>query len=325
MKKLFSEAFNFDENTLKSIYEIRDNIGAKKSNVWFYSKTGENNPVWTQILPTPYVRDIEQEVTLQEGGSLEHGDIILQNLPRYKFSEEDLETSSDDDNTEKYWVIDGRAYTTVFIKKGLVSFDVHIRRYDSINKGELVPPSEEEDYMLVHKKIVFQIPQTATQRLNVPLANVPSFYNIPQVEGDGLEGYLVPSSNGGIARLTFLKDGYFTLVLQDEIEFMRSNAGTGSDGEFITAISQYDRNGQSLRSWVSEHPITDPISSEIKVPIEKDIPLTPCSEGDYLNINFAFSTNLNNRYLEFSLPADNPGLDERIEIFFYENVRMPAS
>ena len=145
-----STNFNFDlVEDLKGIAEdsfaIRDDIGAKKANVWFYEKKGENDPVWKQILPTPNIVDLSHNVQLMEGGTVESGDLFLRSIPISKFNEEDLETVVENEMDQKYWVIappNGftRAYTSVHIKRNYLSFEVHIRRYKSINDNELQPP-----------------------------------------------------------------------------------------------------------------------------------------------------------------------------------------
>ena len=142
---------NFDlVNDLKDVardaYSIRDDIGAKVANVYFYSKTEGDDPIWTQVLPTPSIRDLSFEQPLMEGGIVQRGDLALSAIPVSSYSEEDLRTDSMNHLLRKYWVIvepggKTKAYTTIHISRKLLSYIVHIRRYDSINAGELSIPN----------------------------------------------------------------------------------------------------------------------------------------------------------------------------------------
>ena len=140
-KSNFLDSFKID---VAPLYGIRDDIGGKKANVFFYEKRDGFEPLWKQILPTPYIKRFSHDVRLQEGGSLTEGDFILKGFPKTTFSESQLETSSLDGNVDKYWVINGRAYTTVSIKESIISYDVHIRRYDNINVGDLINPEGDD-------------------------------------------------------------------------------------------------------------------------------------------------------------------------------------
>ena len=164
---------------------------------------------------------------------------------------------------------------------------------------------------------VFQIPALSSTRLTITTAGVPVFHNIGSLTGAGISGILTASSVGGIARVTAGQSGHVNLVWEDEVSLDSSNTGVGGDGEFVMAITHYDSQGNDLRSWVSDHSISDPISSSITFPFSISTGLTPVNVGDYFTFNFAFKYHLANKYLNFSLPADNPGLDERIEFFFF--------
>ena len=112
--------------------------------------------------------------------------------------------------------------------------------------------------------------------------------------------------------------GYVNLSWEDEITLNSSTAGgAGQDGEFVFAVTQYDSAGGSLRSWVYEHGISDPITTAQTFPFSLSTGLTPVSMGDYFTFNFAFSATQANKNARFTLPADNAGLDERIEFFYF--------
>ena len=124
---------------------IKDDIGAKKANVYFYERNMETDEVvWRQILPTPNIVDLSHNVKQIEAGVIQAGDLFLNGIPIQNYNSEDLETASMNENIEKYWVIKEsnttRAYTTTHIKRNLLTYDVHISRYESINENELTIP-----------------------------------------------------------------------------------------------------------------------------------------------------------------------------------------
>ena len=115
------------------------------ANVYLYEKTGEVEPVWRQVLPTPSVRDLSFDQAVMEGGIVQRGDLRLGSIPVSAYSEEDLRTDTMQANKRKYWVIrepggPTKAYTTVHISRRLLNYVVHIRRYDAINEGDLIIP-----------------------------------------------------------------------------------------------------------------------------------------------------------------------------------------
>ena len=140
-KTRFEDKFKIQTS---KIYAIRDKLGIKKANVYFYEKPDGGTALWKQILPTPYIKSFKQDIRLQEGGSIHEGDLILQGIPKDSYFEDALETDSLQGTTTKYWVIKGRAYTTVSIKENLITYQVQIRRYSGVNVGSLINPEEEE-------------------------------------------------------------------------------------------------------------------------------------------------------------------------------------
>ena len=170
---------------------------------------------------------------------------------------------------------------------------------------------------------VFQVPATAQQTLTNTAANTPVFYNIPSITGTGISGILTQSAVSGVARVTAGAAGYVNLSWEDEINLESSTAGgAGQDGEFVFAITQYGSGGGTLRSWVYEHGISDPITHGHVFPFSLSTGLTPVSQGDYFTFNFAFSASQANKNARFSLPSDNAGLDERIEFFYFPRTSL---
>ena len=138
-------------NTLKvvaeQVFSIKDTIGFKKANVFFYSKIGDDDAVWTQILPTPNIRDFSQAIVMQSGGVVKQGDLLLTELPNNKFSQSDLETATIEGKEKKFYVVvpqnatETQAYTAINIRRNYIDFSVHIRRSQDWG-GQLPPPIE---------------------------------------------------------------------------------------------------------------------------------------------------------------------------------------
>lgn len=125
---------------LKKLFDIREKLGLKVSDVFFFSKKENENPVWKQILPTPFIRKIPDKIILDEGGVYKSGDLFLKGFARSQYTRDDLETSTIAGDTEKYWIVSGRAYTTISIVEHIGSYDVAIRPYLMVNENELNPP-----------------------------------------------------------------------------------------------------------------------------------------------------------------------------------------
>ena len=165
--------------------------------------------------------------------------------------------------------------------------------------------------------VSFQVPQIANTTLTVTTSGRPAFHNIASITGNGMEGVLSQSVVSGIARINVLKEGHVNLTWEDEVELVSSNAGTGADGEFVWAITHYNKDNTDIRSWLGDHIIGDPILSAYRFPFSQTTGLIPVNVGDYFTFNFAFNINQANKRVIFSLPADNPGLDERIELIYF--------
>ena len=172
-------------------------------------------------------------------------------------------------------------------------------------------------YLGSSQAAVFQVPTLASTALMVTTANTPVFHNISAFTGAGISGVLTQSAVSNVGRITVATAGYVNIVVEDEIRLISSTAGgSGNSGELVVVLTQYSSADTDLRSWVFEHSIQDPITSAINMPFSLVSGLTPVSAGDYFTLNLAFNST-NASTLTFSLPADNPGLDERLEVFYW--------
>ena len=126
------------KTNIASILSIRDTIGLKRADVYFASIENETAS-WKQILPTPNVQ-IDSNIQQTAGGVINRNNLVLRGIPQANYTLANLETSSEDGTVEKYWVIEGLAYTTDRIIKNLTTYDVYISRYEQINLNELGDP-----------------------------------------------------------------------------------------------------------------------------------------------------------------------------------------
>ena len=137
----------------KALSGVMDKAGLKKANVYFLTRQKGREDIVTQMLPTPYIRDLDLQSFLDSGGSIEVGNILLQNIPSAKYSEAELLTSSKNPEIKRYFIISGpaiepKAYTTERVSRpNPLLFDVYLRRYKPLNSGELKTILELEDDM----------------------------------------------------------------------------------------------------------------------------------------------------------------------------------
>ena len=166
--------------------------------------------------------------------------------------------------------------------------------------------------------VSFGVPILSATTLTTNMANGPVFHNFPSFSGAGVSGILTATAVSNIGRVTVGRSGYVNVHFLDEVEISRSTAGGGGrDAEFALVLTQYGSNSESKREWIWEHQISDPITTAIRVPIDITTGLTPVEVGDYFTLNFAFNSAVSGRNITFNLPADNPGLDERLEFIFF--------
>ena len=168
------------------------------------------------------------------------------------------------------------------------------------------------------QSFIYQIPVTSEQTLTAATANRPVFYNIPSFSGSNVAGISRRSSVGGIGRLNVLRAGYVNVTVEDEVQINSSTAGgSGNNGELVYVLTQYDSDGNDKDSWIGEHQIEDPITAQMRFPFSLVTGIIPVEAGDYFTFNFAFSSSRANDNVRFQLPADNPGLDERVKFLYF--------
>ncbi len=126
-----------------SILGIRDAIGAIIKPIFFVTRTfykdaGKTVPatqpegsnakdVVVQVLPTPGMKQFNQDIRLREGGSIKAGDIILKGISKNLFKEKDLDGSTSAKNIQKLYLIGDKLYQVINVYEKHVTFNVQVR------------------------------------------------------------------------------------------------------------------------------------------------------------------------------------------------------
>ena len=123
--------------------KIRDVSGIKIADVWFYgTKKGEAD-IWEQMIPTPSIQMVSNDILLSDGGVIAVGDVILGQIPTKKYSEEDLFRTGGE--YKFYFVIRDpngvmvtKGYTpNKIIRKDLFFYTLSIERFKSLKVDEI--------------------------------------------------------------------------------------------------------------------------------------------------------------------------------------------
>jgi hypothetical protein len=121
---------------------IRDSIGATKEKVFFLQRTwytddtyatqsadisGVPKDVLTQVLPTPNIVDLSQNINLREGGVVKQGDIILKAVSKQSFTESQLDGSSTAANIENLFLVGQKVYQVINVTENYVTWKIQLR------------------------------------------------------------------------------------------------------------------------------------------------------------------------------------------------------
>jgi len=124
------------KKSINSILGVRDKVGIihevfQVTRRWSGESVGSGSAteVKTRILPTPGIKEYAHELRLNEAGTIQQGDIILKGISKVNYPlESDLNCITESENEEKFWLIDGKEYTTIYIKESYVTWDVQVRK-----------------------------------------------------------------------------------------------------------------------------------------------------------------------------------------------------
>ena len=122
--------------------KLRESTGLKRADVWFLTKQKGENDIWEQMIPTPYIKPINQEIELGSGGWIEAGDVLLGQIPAKKYPESVLLNNT---GHKRYYVIQdptGAMETKAYlpdriIRKDLFFFTIVVKRFQSLNSSDL--------------------------------------------------------------------------------------------------------------------------------------------------------------------------------------------
>jgi len=127
---------------IDAILSVRDVVGAIIQPIFFVTRTWYSDSGLTiaanqpegfakdsvvQVLPSPGMKQFNQDIRLREGGSIKAGDIILTALSKNKFAESDLDGTSSSGNIQKFYLIGVKLYQVISVTQRHVTFDVQVR------------------------------------------------------------------------------------------------------------------------------------------------------------------------------------------------------
>ena len=122
---------------------IRDKGQIKFVDVYTYRKVGNNDPVVLPFLPTPMVDFISDKESLESGGVIAVGDVVLRQIPVSRYKKVDLETATVGGGAKKYWILsdsksEPKAYTTIRVTRGPLFWEVILHRFKSLDPSKII-------------------------------------------------------------------------------------------------------------------------------------------------------------------------------------------
>lgn len=119
-----------------SILGIRDSIGATIKLVYLVTRTwsgaipGDGTAVDTevQMLPSPGIQDLSQDLRIKEGGAVKAGDIFLRNVSRNSYTETQLDGSSASANIEKFYRVGDKLYQVISVTESYLTWKIQLRQ-----------------------------------------------------------------------------------------------------------------------------------------------------------------------------------------------------
>lgn len=114
---------------LKPVYFVRRTWYADSGHTIFADQIGESYAVdvATQMLPSPGIKEITQDIRIREGGVFKSGDIILTSVSKESYDESDLDGSSSAKYIENLYLVGDKMYWVVNIKEKYVTWSVLLR------------------------------------------------------------------------------------------------------------------------------------------------------------------------------------------------------
>lgn len=119
------------------ILGVRDCLGLNLADCYIVTRTwagervgdGEFSDVSEQIKPSPSISDFSHNVRTTESSSVKSGDLILGNISRNKYPDEQtLRTDTLQKNVEKFIKVGRHYYRTIHVKEELLTWEVHVRK-----------------------------------------------------------------------------------------------------------------------------------------------------------------------------------------------------
>lgn len=121
---------------IDSVLQVRGQIGAvlkrveMLSRTWSGTRVGDGTAVDTivKVFPQPAVTEFGNDLRIVEGGMVKQGDNLIKAMSKQSYPlESDVDCTSDDPLTEKYYLLDGKLHTVINVKEKYLTWDILVR------------------------------------------------------------------------------------------------------------------------------------------------------------------------------------------------------
>lgn len=125
------------KDSVNDILGLRDDLGAALTGVyivtriWSGSELGEGvaQEEKLQVLPSPRIFSFVDDSRVLQGGIIQLEDIKLKMISKANYScKADLDCSSESENVEKFYEIDGQIYSVISVIEKHLTWDVMLRK-----------------------------------------------------------------------------------------------------------------------------------------------------------------------------------------------------
>jgi hypothetical protein len=130
-----------------SILGIREKIGADLHKVYLVRRTwtgeavgaGECSETCEKLEPTPAVKDLSNDHRVKEGGAVQNGDLLIQQISKHRYPNKcDIDGTSGDNNIEVFYKINDVFYVVINVVEKYIVWDVQVRRRSDQRSAEVL-------------------------------------------------------------------------------------------------------------------------------------------------------------------------------------------
>lgn len=121
---------------IDSILSIRDEIGAVKKPVYLVTRTwsgsepgdGTSSDLVEQILPSPNIKELFDDIRVREGGSIQQGDLRITGISRQSYTRSDIDGTGATSKIEKFIKVGEVLYTVIHVEEKHFTMSAIVRR-----------------------------------------------------------------------------------------------------------------------------------------------------------------------------------------------------